>query len=122
MGRSNYIIVDNLKLIVETNREVDHIEDYEENALTKMINSEDDEYCVDEDFIDIKDVKIGDITIGNLTSLYNSYKNASVVREMNVDKFLLYWLKSKEIGYKIKSEHNIDIQQYIDNGYAIFRR
>lgn len=122
MGWSNYIIIDSLKLVIETNREVDDIEHYEKDALTKMINTEDDDCFVDDISTDMRDKKISDITIGDLTSLYNAHKNASIIIGMHCDKFLLYWLKTRRIDYKIKSEHGINIQQYNDNGYTILKR
>lgn len=119
MGWRNYIIIDNLKLVIESNRIVDDIGHYEECALTKMTDEENDDFLVRDDNIDMENVKISDITIGDLVSLYNAYKNVNAITEMHKDKFLLYWLKTKNIKYTIKSEHHIDIQQYIDNGYTI---
>lgn len=120
MGWSNFIIIDTLKLVIETNREVDDIEDYEKDALSKMTDI-DEFYDMDTD-IDMQDIKINEISIGNLAVLYNAYKNASSITDMHRDKFLLYWLTVKEIEYDIKSEHNIDLEYYIENGYNILRR
>lgn len=122
MGWSNYIIIDDFKLIVEISRDVDNIANYEVNALTKLIDAYQDDNIVTDNGIDMQDIKISDMTIGNLTTLYNVYKNANDICEMQIDKFLLYWLKHRKINYNIKSEYNIDIQGYIDEGYNILSR
>lgn len=122
MGWSNYIIIDDFKLIVEISRDVDNIANYEVNALTKLIDAYQDDNIVTDNDIDMQDIKISDMTIGNLTTLYIIYKNANDICEMQIDKFLLYWLKHRKINYNIKSEYNIDIQGYIDEGYNILSR
>lgn len=121
MGWSNYIIVDSLKIVVETNREVDNLETYREEALDKIMNTYEDTY-VDDNIADIKDVKISELTIGHLSILYDAYKDISNIYGTHIDQFLLFWLKSKNIKFNIESEHGFNYREYEDKGYTILRR
>lgn len=116
MGWSNYIIIEDWKMIIETNREVGELEAYIKESLNKMIGNDTD---ID---VSISDLKVSDITINHLCTLTSAYKNASSLACMEADKLFLYWLESKEIEYEIKSEFNLDLNQYKENGYKIIRR
>lgn len=116
MGWSNYIIIPEWKMIIETNREVDELEDYIKESLDKMI---DDETDID---VSTSDLKVSDITIKDLCILASAYENTSSLACMNSDKFLLYWLENRGVKYDIKSEYNLDIESYAEKGYNIIRR
>ncbi len=116
MGWINYIIVEDWKMIIETNREVDELEDYIKESLDKMIS--------DDTYMDIStsDLKVSDITIKDLCTLASAYENASSIGSMNSDKLFLYWLESRDIEYDIKSEYDINIDEFKEKGYIVIRR
>lgn len=115
MGWSNYIIIEDWKMIIETSRAVDELEDYIKESLDKMIHDIDIDVC-------ISDLKVSDITVKDLCILATAYENASSLACMEVDKLFLYWLDSKRIKYDIKSEFNVDLDQYKEKGYRTIRR
>ena len=121
MGWSNYIIIDSLKIVVETNREVGDIEMYREEALDKIINTEEDTYINDK-ILDIENVKISELSIGHISILHDAFNDISSIYGMHIDKFLLFWLKKKGIKFEVESENSINIQEYKDNGYIVLRR
>lgn len=116
MGWSNYIIIADWKLVIETNRDVNELEDYRSSALDRII---DDENIDDTDMIN---VKLNELTVGNLAILLNSYTNMSDLVGIEPDKLFLYWLESRSIEYDIKSEHNINTDEFKEKGYIIIRR
>lgn len=115
MGWSNYIIVEDWKIIIETYRGVDSLEDYIKESLDKMINN-------DTEDIDISNLKVSDMTVKELCTLASAYDNASSLAFMEVDKLLLYWLKNKGIEYEIKPEFGFDFKKYEEDGYKMIRR
>jgi hypothetical protein len=116
MGWSNYIIVEDWKMIIETTREVGELEYYIKKSLDRMISDDTD---VD---VSISDLKVGEITIKDLCALASAYENASSIACTDPDKFFLYWLEGKDIEYQIKSEFNLDLKKYKEDGYKIIRR
>lgn len=116
MGWSNYIIIEEWKMIIETSREVDELETYIKESLDKMTSDDTD---ID---VNTSDLKVSEITINHLCTLVSAYDNASSLARMETDKLFLYWLESKGIEYQIKSEFNIDLKKYKENGYKIIRR
>ncbi len=119
MGWSNYIIIPKLKVIVETNREVDDIEFYQKDSFDKIIDEED----VDNDiYLDLENVKIFDITIKELALLYSDHEIMRCIKGIHIDKLLLYWLKTKGIDFEIESEFNIDKEKYKSEGYIFLER
>jgi hypothetical protein len=116
MGWSNYIIVEDWKMIIETSREVGELEDYIKKSLGKMTSDEND---LD---VSISDLKVSEMTIKDLCALASAYENASSIASMDTDKLFLYWLEGKEIEYQIKSEFNLDLKKYKEDGYKIIRR
>lgn len=115
MGWYNFIIIEKLKMIIETHRSVGELEDYIKDAINKMIDEESE---ID---IDISDLKVSDITVKDLCALASAYDNASSLYQLNSDKLFLYWLESRDIKYEIKSEFQISIEQYQENGYNVIR-
>lgn len=117
MGWSNYIIISEWKMMIETSRNVNELEDYIANSL---------DYIVDEDNIgddvDMANVKLSELTLGNLAILLNSHTNMSAIVCTEPDKLFLYWLEGKDIKYEIKSEYNIDLKKYKEDGYKIISR
>ena len=116
MGWSNYIIIEELKMIIETNREVGKLEAYIKDSLNKMIT---DDIDID---VSTSDLKVSDITIKDLCTMASAYENASTLSNIEIDKLFLYWLEGKDIKYEVKSEFNIDLNQYKENGYKIIKR
>ena len=115
MGWSNFIIIEKWKMIIEANRSVNELEHYIKDAIDKMIDND------TEIVIDISDLKVSDITVKDLCILASAYDNASVIYQLDSDKLFLYWLESRNIEYEIKSEHQINIEQYKENGYDVIR-
>jgi hypothetical protein len=115
MGWSNYIIIKDWKMIIETSRYVDSLEDYIGESLDKMVNNGTED-------VNISDLKVSDITINDLCVLASAYENASSLAYMETDKLFLYWLESKKIEYKIKSEIGLDLKKYKEDGYKIINR
>lgn len=116
MGWSNFIIIEDWKILIESSREVGELEDYIKESLDKIISDTTD---ID---ISISDLKVSDITLKDLCVLASAYENVSALAYMNVDKLLIYWLECREIEYDIKSEYNLDIEEYKEKGYNIIRR
>lgn len=114
MGWSNYIIIEDWKMVIETNRSVEDIEDYISDALDKMI---DDDIDID---VNISDLKVNDITIKNLCILASAYDSASSLSQLDTDKLFLYWLKNRDIEYEVESD--IDVSKYQRDGYVILER
>ena len=115
MGWTNFIIIPDWKLVIEAHRSVENLEDYIKEALDKLINNN-----VDID-IDLSDLKVNDITVKDLCGLASAHDNASSLYGLDTDKLFLYWLESKDIEYEIKSEFNIKLEEYTNNGYKIIR-
>lgn len=116
MGWSNYIIIEDWKMIIETNREVNELEAYIKESLGNMISDDTD---ID---VSISDLKVSNMTIKDLCTLASAYENASSLACMEADKLFLYWLESKDIEYQIKSEFNLDLKKYKEDGYKIIGR
>lgn len=102
MGWTNYIIIPKLKLIVETNRSINEISDYQKKSLNYLINE--DRYEEDQD---IENKNIKNISIKDLTLMFNIYEKSTDIVGLECDKFLLYWLELRNIKYKILSEFEI---------------
>lgn len=125
MGWSNYIIIPQLKTIVEISRSIDDIADYEESAIGKAIDEDNidyDAYIDGENILDIGDVPISKITVKNLSTLYKKYEIVYSLSGMDCDKFLLFWLKTRNIEFQIKSESNMDFDTYDNEGYVRISR
>jgi len=114
MGWINYIIVPSLKLMVVTSRYTDGICDYEMNAINELLDDKhhDDIVC------DIGNTKVSDITVKDLTILYDKYEILSSFEDVNADKLFIYWLTSRNIKFEIVAGHNIDIEKYMKDGYT----
>lgn len=119
MGWSNFIIVHKLKILIETNRDVEDIETYRKESLDKIL----DEENIDDDvYLGIGDIKVSNIKIKDLTLLYKDHEVLQCIRGTHIDKLLLYWLKSRGIDFEVKSEYNIDKDKYKSEGYTIIER
>lgn len=118
MGWSNYIIIHQLKVIVETNREVEDIVFYQKDAIDKIL----DEENIDDAYLDLENIKISDITIKDLALLYRDHDIVRCIRGTPIDKLLLYWLKIRGIDFDVKSEHSVDREKYKSEGYIFIER
>lgn len=114
MGWSNYIIIPEFKLAIEVSRYVADIEDYEKEALYEITEEEEVE--------DVENVKVRDITVKDLTTLYNAHEIVSSLTGFEIDKLLLFWLQNRGIEYKIKSEFEATADQLKDDGYTVIHR
>ena len=122
MGWPNYIIIQKLNLIVEISRHTNELHDYQKEALN-YLTSEDRLYDTDEEQ-DIGDISVRNLSVKNISLLYNIYEQANKISEMTSDEFFLYWLESKNLKYEIKSEFELSsdkIEQYKLEGYTILR-
>lgn len=115
MGWTNFIIIEKWKMLIESNRSVEELEDYIKEALEKIISDNTD---ID---ISTSDLKISDVTVKDLCLLASAYENASALYGLEIDKLFLYWLENRDIEYEIKSEYNIKIEEYENKGYNIIR-
>ena len=116
MGSTNFIVVPKMKVVIETSRDVNEIEDYIAKTLDELLFDEiesSDEY--------IEEVKIKEINIRNLTTLFRGYKLATNLEMMDFNKLFLYWLTKRNIEYKIESEYVIKLDEYRTQGYTIIR-
>ncbi len=116
MGWTNFIIIEKWKMLIESNRSAGELEDYIKEALEKIIGGDDTDLD-----ISTSDLKISDLTIKDLCMLASAYDNTSALYGLEIDKLFLYWLESRDIEYEIKSEYNINIEEYENNGYNIIR-
>ena len=115
MGWNNFIIIEKWKMMIEMNRNVDELQDYIKDAIDKIIRHDTD---ID---ISMSDLKVSDITIKDLCTMALACDNTNTLYGLDIDKFLLYWLESRNIEYNIKSEYNVDLKEYKDKGYNIIR-
>ena len=114
MGWSNYIIIPEFKLAIEVSRYMADIEEYEKNALYKITEEDEME--------DVENVKVRNITVKDLTTLYNAHKIVSSLTGFEIDKLLLFWLQNRGIEYEIKSEFDVTTDQLKDDGYTVIYR
>lgn len=114
MGWSNYIIIPEFKLAIEVSRYVQDVEEYEKEALYEITEEKDVE--------DVETVKVRDITVKDLTTLYNAHKIVSSLTGFEIDKLLLFWLQNRGIEYEIKSEFEATADQLKDDGYTVIYR
>jgi len=110
MGWSNYLIIPKWKIIIEIPRHVDELYEAKENAL---------DWLIDHYYSDIESKKINELTIDDLSELYNVFDSARYLAESDSSEFLLYFLKKNNIEFEIKSEFDINLNQFKD--YKIFR-
>lgn len=115
MGWANWIIIPKMKLVVETSRHVNEIEDYRKKALEEAIDKYQD------DLADVDDVRVTDVTLKDLATLYTAHDIVRDIAEMEYDQLLLFWLDHKNIDYEIESDFKFDIKEYENNGYTIIR-
>lgn len=115
MGWSNYLILPKLKLAIEISRHTEELEEYRRYALEEAIGEE----SIDLDEMD--QVKLTEITLKDLTVLYTAYDRMQRIAGMEYDKLLLFWLEHRDIDYEVKSEHQVNIDEYKKKGYKIIR-
>lgn len=127
MGWSNYIIIPAWKVLIEVPREIDDIEEYEHRAIERAIDEDNFEYEHLEgedikDIINIGNVPINKITVRDLAELYKRYDIVQSLTGMDYNKLLLFWLKIREIEFKIEPEYNMDKEKYKSEGYIRIER
>jgi len=113
MGWTNFIIIPSFKVAIETSRNINEIYDHEIKALDYLT----DEERYDDD--DMSDVKLGNLTIKMLSKLVMSYEQSINLAGFESDKFLLYWLTTRNISFDIKSEYNVKRDELREQGYNI---
>lgn len=110
----NYIIVHNPKLIIELEKDVEYLEDYEEDALDKMIHENPDSFEKN-----VMDIKIASLTFRETHALFFAHDIIRRIIGLDVDKLLIYWMITKDIDFEI--EDSIDIEEFKKNGYNIIK-
>jgi len=118
MGWSNYIIIKELKLIIEISRHDDELENYIEKSIDFLINDN----CSYSDNIETDEIKVSNLTLKDLSILVTQYNNTIILKDLNYDKMFLYWLKHRKLDYEIKSEFDINLDEYKKEGYQIVMR
>ncbi len=113
MGWINFIIIPSFKVAIETSRNINEIYDHEIKALDYLT----DEERYDDD--DMSDVKLSNLTIKMLSKLVMSYEQSINLAGFESDKFLLYWLTTRNISFDIKSEYNVKRDELREQGYNI---
>ena len=113
MGWTNFIIIPSFKMAIETSRNINEIYDHEIKALNYLT----DEERYDDD--DMSEVKLNNLTIKMLSKLVMSYEQSINLVGFESDKFLLYWLTMRDIGFDIKSEHNVNKDELREREYII---
>ena len=105
-----YVIIDDRKLIIEIDAD-EEMEDLKEESLDKIVNEEQDslEY--------IGDLRLEELTIEQTFDLYSAYEILRELVGLDIDKLLLYWIRSK--GFNFEIEKNIDINHWQREGYNI---
>jgi len=106
-----YLIIRDSKLIIQIEDTDADLEDSEEDALDKIVNEDSDslEY--------LGDIRVEDLTIEQTYYLYSTYETFRDLAGLDIDKLLVYWLKSKEINFE--AEYDIDIKEWQKGGYNI---
>ncbi len=115
MGWTNFIIVKDWKLIIETHREVQELDDYIKDALEEMI---DEDANID---VHTSELKVSDITVNDLCIMSKAYERASNLYDIDIDKLFLFWLESRGIKYDIMQGFNINIKKYEEDGFKVIR-
>ena len=117
MGWVNYIIIPKLKLVIETSRYTEELDESVENAMDEILE------FIEKQPVDISmdlfHKKYNDLTLGDLEILLRAFRLVYLVSGEDFDKILLYWLRRKNINYEIVSEYNFNKEKYKKEGYLI---
>ena len=70
----------------------------------------------------VEDRKLSKLSVSDLTALYNAYKNSSMLKDIDTDKLLMFWLTFRKIEYSIKSEFNVNLEDLKKENYLIINR
>ncbi len=98
MGWSNYIIIDEWKVMVEVPREINN-DDYFNDGLTELLRH------MEEVDYDLLEDKVEDMTIDTLSRIFETTRKVMFLSgdcgNVNI-KLFLYFLNSKDISYRIE--------------------
>lgn len=105
MGWVNFVIIKDLKLVVEAPRSVrpdEGLQQYVEKVLDGEVAdvSEDEFISLDE----LEDKPCTQITVLELSKLIKVYNDFRTLQEVSYAEHLLYWLKKSGIAYEMISE------------------
>ena len=115
MGWTNYIVIPKLKLVVETSRYVDEVDEYFVNAFKQL-----EVYVDAEDYIDISEIKVKDLNLKVLSELIKAYDIYIKLSGWEYpEKILLLFLELRNIDYEIIPEWDFKEKKY--KGYTILR-
>lgn len=105
MGWTNFIVISKLRLVVEVSRNVDDLLGYERRALDLLLeeDSEFDGFC--EEPI-IEDKRVNELTIADVSILFEAKKISRALKGIDCAKLLLYWLSWRDIEYEIINEYS----------------
>ena len=98
MGWSNYIIIPNLKLAIEISRSIDTLEYYEEEAIQKALDYQEDE---------LPQKQATKLTLSEMSSMAEAVKILNNIPEDSTILFL-FWLKKQNIEFEIISEFDFN--------------
>ena len=79
MGWSNFIIIPSLNIAIEVSRNLQDMEDYEEQAFDYLTSEEIDEG------IDIENRTIRDLTVRDLATLFTAYDHTNALKGIDYD-------------------------------------
>lgn len=120
MGWSNYLVVPQLKLVVELPREENELKGYVKEAFDNVLKIKDENECLE----DLTSTTINNLDLNTLSILVNSHKLVDDLSCVELTDFLLYWLDSKGIEFAIHNEYEkeLDIEELKNKGYIVLRR
>ena len=113
MGWVNFIVVPDLKLVVETSRNVNELEEWLEKSIDDILNFED---CIEV----VEERKLQDVTITDFSTMVRSLNLVSMLSKMYTDSFFLYWLEKSKIEYQVVSEYSFDREKFEKDGFTIW--
>jgi len=99
MGWINFIVIPKWKALIPVTRYADELPEYLKKTLDELIYGEEYAY-------DLMDTNVKDLDLHTLQVLLNDHDTVEKLKSvLDADVFLLYWLETNKIQYKIISEY-----------------
>ncbi len=112
MGWSNWIVLDDYKIVIEIPRSQEELMDYQVSAMDEILKAE----LYNEDFMFNR--KLKDISLGDLSEILHFYKIKEDLIGVDLDGFLMFWLTKRGHGFDLlRGDDAID--PYLEKGYTI---
>ena len=70
----------------------------------------------------VEDRKLSKLSVSDLSALYIAYKNSSMLKDIDTDKLLMFWLTFRKIEFSVKSEFNVELETLKNENYLILNR